>query len=245
MTIAVMQPYIFPYLGYYQLVGAVDKFVFFDDVNFISKGWINRNRILVNNEDYRFTIPLVKASQNRLINEIEIADFIKWRNDFLKTIENNYKKAPYFIFLYKWLNNFLHSRDYISIGELAEDSIRSVATLLGISPEFIRSSALEYRSTVVQSGQDKIISICKLLKADHYINPINGMDIYDDEKFRSEEIVLDFIQMREIIYEQFGKSDFVSSLSVIDVLMFLSVEEVKLLLCQYQLVKKIVTNEIK
>ena len=81
--------------------------------------------------------------------------------------------------------------------------------------------------------------------ADHYVNPINGMDIYDDERFRSEKIVLDFIQMREIIYEQFGKSNFVSSLSIIDVFMFLSVEEVKLLLSQYDLVKKMVSNEIK
>ena len=110
MTIAVMQPYIFPYLGYYQLVNAVDSFVFFDDVNFINKGWINRNRILVNNEDFRFTIPLIKASQNRLINEIEISDFRKWRTDFLRIIEGNYKKAPCFSFFYEWLSNFLHKK---------------------------------------------------------------------------------------------------------------------------------------
>ena len=146
MTIAIMQPYIFPYLGYYQLVSAVDKFIFFDDVNFINKGWINRNRILVNNEDFRFTVPLIKASQNKMINEIEISDFIKWRTDFLRTLENNYKKAPFFTFFYPWINDFLHSRDYITISELAEDSIKSVASLLGISTDFIRSSALEYKS---------------------------------------------------------------------------------------------------
>src|ERR1700743_3529780 len=107
MTIAVMQPYIFPYLGYYQLVNAVDDFIFFDDVNYINKGWINRNRILQNNEDFRFTIPLNKASQNRLINEIEIADFSKWRTDFTRILENNYKKAPQYHFFYPWVKDFL------------------------------------------------------------------------------------------------------------------------------------------
>jgi len=245
MTIAVMQPYIFPYLGYYQLVNAVDKFIFFDDVNFINKGWINRNRILVNSEDFRFTIPLIKASQNRMINEIEIADFGKWRIDFLRTLENSYKKAPFFSFFYQWIFDFLHSRNYITISELAEDSVIGVASLLGVSVEFMKSSSLDYKISEFQSGQDKIISICKLMNANHYINPINGMDIYDGEKFQSEKIVLDFIKMREVIYDQFGKSDFVSSLSVIDVLMFLPLEEIKLLLGQYDLVKKMITNAIK
>ncbi len=244
MTIAVMQPYIFPYLGYYQLVQAVDKFVFFDDVNFINKGWINRNRILVNNEDFRFTIPLIKASQNRLINEIEISDFGKWRTDFLRVIESNYKRAPYFGFFNDWLIKFLHEREYSSISELTEESVRSISALLNISTQFIKSSDLDYKASDHSNGQDKIIKICKILKAEHYINPINGMEIYDSERFQSENIILDFIRMNEIIYAQFRNTEFVPALSIIDVLMFVSVEEAKKLLTQYTLVKKINTNAV-
>src|SRR4029079_5972970 len=117
MTIAVMQPYIFPYLGYYQLVAAVDTFVFFDDVNFINKGWINRNRILQQNEPFKFTIPLNKASQNRLITEIEISDYNKWKQDFCRLIEYNYEKAPQFDFVNERLKDFLNANDYRLISE--------------------------------------------------------------------------------------------------------------------------------
>jgi hypothetical protein len=244
MTIAVMQPYIFPYLGYYQLVNSVDTFVFFDDVNFINKGWINRNRILLNNEAFRFTIPLVKASQNKLINEIEVAEFGKWRLEFLKILENSYKKAPCFEFFYDWITNFLNTKVYSSISELTTESIKSVSTLLGISTQFIKSSDLDYKSSDFQTGQDKIIRICKMLKADHYINPNNGMEIYENEKFNSQNIVLDFIRMNEVVYNQFKKSSFVPSLSIIDILMFVNVEEAKMLLGQYMLVKKISTDAI-
>ena len=244
MTIAVMQPYIFPYLGYYQLVQAVDSFVFFDDVNFINKGWINRNRILINSDAVRFTIPLIKASQNKLINEIEISDFGKWRTDFLRLIEVNYKKAPCFTFFYEWLDDFLNAKEYSSISELTADSVKSISALLGITAQFLKSSDLEYRSSELQSGQDKIVSICKMLKADHYINPINGMVMYDNERFHSENIVLDFIKMDDVAYDQFQKTDFIPSLSIIDVFMFVNVEEIKKLLDQYTLVKKINTNAI-
>ena len=137
MNLAVMQPYIFPYLGYYQLVNAVDTFVFFDDVNFINKGWINRNNILQQNQALRFTIPLMKASQNRLINEIELSDYGKWRGDFLKTIEMNYKKASHFTLIYEWLNSFL-GKDYKMIGELAAESVVAVADLVA---QLYRNSA--------------------------------------------------------------------------------------------------------
>jgi hypothetical protein len=159
MRLAVMQPYIFPYLGYYQLVKAVDTFVFFDDVNFINKGWINRNNILLQNESFRFTVPLNKASQNRLINEIEISDYSKWRKDFLKLILSNYKKAPCFDFTYNWLEVFLSSNDYRFINILASDSVRSVAQLLDLPTRFIFSGELDYVRTENADGQDKVLSI--------------------------------------------------------------------------------------
>ena len=95
MRLAIMQPYFMPYIGYLQLMNAVDKFVLYDDVNYINKGWINRNRILVNGQAYLFTIPLKEASQNRLINEIYLSNDPKWKGKLLKTIEQGYKKAPF------------------------------------------------------------------------------------------------------------------------------------------------------
>jgi WbqC-like protein family len=244
MTIAVMQPYIFPYLGYYQLVGAVDTFVFFDDVNFITRGWINRNRILQQNEPYRFTIPLNKASQNRLINEIEIAGFPSWRKDFLKLIEFNYKKAPFYIPVHKWMQEFLYSKDYSLIGELASDSVRNIGALLELPTQFLNSSQLEYKDGEIRKGQDKVIRICDLLGANKYINPQNGVEIYDQDAFDKKEISLNFIRMDEIIYDQMQSGRFEGSLSIIDVLMFNEIERVKELLSRYTLLNKMENNEI-
>ena len=110
----------------------------------------------VNNEVFRFTISLIKASQNRLINEIEISDFRKWKTDFLKIIESNYKKAPCFNFFNGWLINFFNYREYSSIGELAMESIKSISALLDISTQFMKSSDLAYRSFRLSkwSGKD-------------------------------------------------------------------------------------------
>ncbi|MDR6194877.1 WbqC family protein [Siphonobacter sp. SORGH_AS_0500] len=96
MTLAIMQPYLFPYIGYFQLLNAVDKFVIYDDVAFINRGWINRNSILNNGKAQLFTVPLKEASQNKLIHEISIDTDQKWRDKLLKTIQQNYKKAPHF-----------------------------------------------------------------------------------------------------------------------------------------------------
>ena len=84
MKLAIMQPYFFPYIGYFQLIAAVDKFVIYDDVNYIKRGWINRNNILVNNQSFLFSIPLISASQNSKINEIKISEDVNWKSKLLK-----------------------------------------------------------------------------------------------------------------------------------------------------------------
>ena len=230
-----MQPYLFPYLGYYQLVHAVDKFIFFDDVNYINKGWINRNQILQQNEAYKFTLPLIKASQNRLINEIEIAGYDKWRRDFLKQIAFNYKKSPCFEPVYAWLSDFLMAKEYTMVSELTADSVRAVADLLKLPTEFGYSSRLEYRNDEALDGEGKILKICELTGADHYINPKNGRELYNEQHFRDRNILLNFINMDEIVYRQFKEGAFVPYLSVIDGLMFNTPEELKDLLSKYTL----------
>lgn len=230
-----MQPYIFPYLGYYQLVNAVDEFVFFDDVHFINKGWINRNNLLQQNQPYRFTIPLVKASQNKRINEIEMADFDKWRKEFLKRIELNYKKAPHYNFIYSWLSAFLYKKEYKNIAALAVDSVMQVSGLLSMDTRFNFSHSVNYQTAQKQNGSAKIIAICKLLNADKYINPKNGTELYERENFISNKIDLNFINMNELKYTQFKKDIFVPHLSVLDILMFNSLAETRLLLEKFTL----------
>src|SRR5687768_6232595 len=115
MKLAIMQPYFLPYLGYYQLVNAVDTFVFFDDVNFIKKGWIHRNQVLVNGEAHKFTIPLKDASQNKKIYEVHLSDYAAWRDSFLKIIDFNYKKAPYYENTRELLAKILFQKEYETI----------------------------------------------------------------------------------------------------------------------------------
>lgn len=237
MRLAVMQPYSFPYLGYYQLVNAVDTFVLFDDVNFINKGWINRNNILVQGKAHLFTIPLNKASQNKLIREIELADYSKWKTDFLKLLAFNYKKAPFFGTFYPWLEEFFSAKEYRTISDLASDSVRSIAALLGLQTRFLFSSELDYDAASCAGGEDKVLNICRLLGARTYINPKNaeGLGLYNKERFDSESLDLRFINMNSIAYPQMQKGEFVPYLSMLDVLMFNDPEQTRQLLNEYTL----------
>ena len=235
MRVAVMQPYIFPYLGYYQLVNAADTFVFFDDVNYINKGWINRNNILQNNQPLRFTLPLIKASQNKLINEIEISDYEKWKTSFLKTIEMSYKKATFFQEIFFWLNGFF-AQQFSLISEITSASIKSVAALLQMKTQFCFSSDMKYKTGENQDGQMKVLEICRTLDADQYINPKNGTELYDKNIFEANNIKLYFINMDAFEYKQFKADLFVPYLSIIDVLMFNGINGTKEFLNKYTLI---------
>ncbi|HSZ85519.1 MAG TPA: WbqC family protein, partial [Puia sp.] len=187
MKLGIMQPYIFPYIGYYQLINAVDKFVIYDDVNYINKGWINRNNLLVNGKAFLFTIPLKEASQNKPINQIEIQENENWSKKFLKTIEQTYKKAPHFENTFSLVRNIINT-PLKGIHELALSSLRSIAEYLDIKTQFVDSSSI-YLNTNLK-GQERILDICLKEKADHYINPIGGMEIYSNELFERSGIKL-------------------------------------------------------
>ena len=227
-----MQPYIFPYIGYFQLINAVDKFVIYDDVNFINKGWINRNRILNNGVDSLFSIPLKEASQNKLINEIEVNWDSAWKSKFLKTLEQSYKKAPFYqetlLIVQKILNI-----DNESISKIVEHNLRLICAYLDIKTEIVSSSAI-YQNTHLKA-QERILDICLQEKATEYINPIGGLELYDKVFFEAQNIRLNFIKSKPIQYLQF-KNEFVPWLSMIDVLMFNSKEEIISFINNYELV---------
>ncbi|MGD9638331.1 MAG: WbqC family protein [Alphaproteobacteria bacterium] len=213
MKLAIMQPYFMPYIGYWQLINAVDTFVIFDDVNFINKGYINRNSILVNNQPYRFTLELKHASQNKFINQTDIGEN---STKILKTVEQSYKKASQFKAVFPLLENiFLNTEK--NLAKYIGYSIVEISKYLDISTSFVYSSKLSKDNDL--KGQDKIIAICKALEASDYINAIGGVDLYDKSLFKKQNITLSFIKNIPTAYPQFNH-DFIPNLSIIDVLMF-------------------------
>ena len=229
MTLAIMQPYLFPYIGYWQLINSIDTFVIFDDVNFIKKGYINRNSILVDGKAQQFTLELINASQNKLINEIEVGNNSK---KLLKTIEMAYKKAPYFLDIFPIIEAILNNKEK-NLAKFIGYSLEEISNYLKINIKFIYSSDIGKENSL--KAQDKIIDICKKLEARVYINSIGGQELYNKEKFKEENIKLNFLKIQFIEYKQF-KNDFISHLSVIDILMFNSVIEIKQMLFRYELI---------
>lgn len=215
-TIAIMQPYFLPYIGYFQLLAAVDKFVVLDDVNYINRGWINRNRLLLNGAAHTFTLPLSGASQNKLICDIELVSETGWRNKLISTIRQSYKKAPCYISvsaLIEHLINYPSSR----LDEFLLNSLSEIASYLSLNVDIVNTSRL-YNNAHLK-GQERILNICQQEQADVYINPNGGVDLYDRASFLEHDIKLYFLRSRPLSYSQ-GKAEHIPWLSILDVLMF-------------------------
>jgi hypothetical protein len=229
MKIGIMQPYFMPYIGYFQLIKAVDKYVVYDDVNYIKGGWVSRNNILINGERKMFTITLSGASPNKFFNEIEISDNFK---KLVKTLQLNYSKAP----------NFVHTMDLLEriisypnkqLALFIANSIREVLSYLSIDTEILISSDLCKNNSL--KGQDKVINICNILGADTYYNAIGGQKLYSKEAFEQHGIRLNFIETQAKSYPQ-NAPNFIPNLSLIDVLMNNSNEEINMLLDSYNII---------
>ncbi|WP_336514430.1 WbqC family protein [Pollutibacter soli] len=234
MKVGIMQPYFFPYIGYFQYICAVDKFVFYNDVAFIKQGWINRNRILVNGEPSLFTVPVEQISSFRSIRDTKIhtLSFSRWKNTWLKTIEQNYKKAINFRDVFPLINAVINESTG-TIGTLAEISVMKVLDYLNIPlPEFLQVESFQNDHL---HAQERVLDICKQLNAEVYINPMGGTDLYSKEDFRKAGLELFFIQSKLTQYQQFNKA-WTPSLSIIDVLMHNTSEEINGMLLNYELV---------
>ena len=228
---AIMQPYFFPYIGYWQMMNAVDDFVVYDDVNYIKNGWVNRNNILLNSQKHLVTVPLSGASPFLLINQIKVCQDKK-REKLLKTIEQAYKKAPFFSEIFPIVfNTVMYPSEFIV--DALYFSIKEISSFLEMKTNLILSSTLAKKNEL--KGKDKVINVCQLLNTDVYINAIGGLKLYDKNDFKQNNIDLYFIKTNDISYPQFGK-EFVSGLSIIDVLMFNSKLDVQKLLSEYTLI---------
>lgn len=232
MKVGIMQPYFFPYIGYWQLISVVDKYVIYDDVNYINKSWINRNFILINGEAIRINLFLKGASQNKKINEIEILDDKFYKDKFLKTIKNSYNKAPYFSEVFPIIQKIIYNKEK-KLSLYLKYLIEEICSYLLIDTELLLSSELNKNNQL--KGQEKILEICRVIGADTYYNAIGGQDLYSYEEFEKRNIKLRFLKSESIEYKQFNNK-FIGNLSIIDIMMFNSVEKIREFLKQYHLI---------
>ncbi|MDR6966988.1 hypothetical protein J2X31_000988 [Flavobacterium arsenatis] len=233
MKIAIMQPYFMPYIGYYQLMNSVDTFVVYDNIQFTKKGWINRNRVLVNGKDQFITIPLKKDSDYLNVNQRYLSDdFQNEKMKIMNKLKGAYVKAPFYNDIFPLIEKiFEYQGD--NLFDFIFNSIDAIKSLLGIECKIVKSSELDFDIEEFKA-KDKVIEICKHLEAKIYINPIGGVELYSKEDFKNQGIELNFIKSEFIDYRQFDY-DFVPWLSIIDVLMFNSVEETKKYLLKYKI----------
>lgn len=232
MKIGVMQPYFLPYLGYWQLIDAVDEYVVYDDVNYIKRGWINRNYILLNGKKYMIHLKVKNASQNRLIKDTQLVQSKKDTKTLLLTLEHAYHKAPYYDQVFPILERILtFDSDMLSV--VLVNQIDEICQYLGIRTKIILSSEIEKDNG--KKGEEKIIEICKRRNANYYINAIGGQALYHKAEFEKNEIELRFLKMHQIIYKQFNDV-YKESLSIVDVLMFNEIEKIKEYLKNYELI---------
>jgi len=229
MTIGSNQPYFFPYIGYWQLMNITDIYVISDSMQYIRKGYINRNNILINKNRHLFTLEVLGAHAATPINEVKVG---KNSRQIIKSIFHAYKKAPYFEEIYPMLEEILLN-DEKNLAKYVGYSIERVAQYLDMKTKIIYLSDLQGKTSLM--AQDRVIDICKRLNADRYINAIGGQELYDKKDFLVENIALNFLKTEDIEYKQFN-NEFVPNLSIIDIMMFNSKVEIKEMLGKYTLV---------
>lgn len=233
MKIGIMQPYFFPYIGYWQLMNEVDKFVVYDNIKFTKGGWIRRNRILLDGKEKLFTLPIKKDSDYLDVRDRYLSKTFKnERKNLINHIIIAYKKAPQFEKVFPIIEKCINFNDD-NLFQYIFNSIRKVKEYLKIDTDIIISSDINMNHSL--HNKDRVIETCKVLEGDIYVNPIGGVELYNKNDFLSNGINLRFIRTNDFKYKQY-KNEFVPNLSIIDVMMFNSVESIrKMLEQQYEL----------
>lgn len=222
MKLAIMQPYFLPYIGYFQLISAVDVFVIYDNIKYTKKGWINRNRIIQNGRDGVFSLPLKKDSDfldvihRRLSNDFD-------REKLLNQFRGAYSRAPYFRQIFPLLERIVHCKE-VNLFHYIHHSVVEICDYLDIATEIRIASEVSADHSL--KAEEKVIKLCQALEASTYINAIGGFELYSKENFQKSSIALHFLKSAPFEYSQF-ENQFIPWLSIIDVLMFNSLSEIK------------------
>ena len=235
MKIAIMQPYFFPYIGYFQLIAAVDRFILCDDVQYIRHGWINRNRILSSHQEPQYIIlPVARHGSKDPIRMIRVAGIGGWQITIFRQLEIYRKKAPYYDQVIQLLHDCLFSQER-EIAVYNARCIQAVCDYIGIPFSVEISSRLQLDYSGVKETDDWAITISRQLGAADYYNPPGGIRFYNKDRFTENGVNLHFVNPRLREYQQLNKP-FVPALSVIDVMMFNQPAEIKQMLNEYELI---------
>lgn len=232
MKVGIMQPYFLPYIGYFQLIAAVDLFIIYDNIKYTKKGWINRNRMLLNGSDTTFSLPLKKDSDSLDVIDREIsADFD--RQKFLNQIQGAYYKAPEFENIFPVVKKIVNYENS-NLFQYIYHSVLVICNILDLNTKIITSSEISINHEL--KGQDKVIALCNSVNGSTYINTAGGIDLYSKEFFNDSGLQLNFIKALPFDYPQLGDK-FVPWLSIIDILMFNTVTDIKnIFLKKYQII---------
>jgi hypothetical protein len=230
MKIGIMQPYFFPYIGYFQLIKAVDVFVVYDSIKYTKKGWINRNRMLQNGKDVMFSLPLKSDSDYLDVCQRELSAGFN-RDKLLNQFKRAYLRAPYFEQTFPVVEHIVRYKE-TNLFRFLHHSIAKTREHLGITTEIRVSSDIAIDHDL--KNQDKVLALCEAVGANTYLNPIGGVELYDKGRFMGKGIDLHFLKTDEFSYSQFGNG-FIPWLSIVDVMMFNSNEAITKMLTQYSL----------
>lgn len=222
-TVAIMQPYFLPYMGYWQLINATDEFVVYDNIQYTKKGWINRNRFLQNGKDEIFSLPLKSDSDFLDVADRDLSPAFD-REKLVRQLQGAYRKAPYYAENFPVIEAIIRHPEN-NLSAYINHSIETLCGYLGINTKITKSSEIEIDHKSLK-GQDKVISICKALDAQEYINPIGGLDLYDRAEFERQGLNLTFLRSRALPYKSFDATA-IPHMSILDVLMFNSLAQVQ------------------
>lgn len=234
MIVAIMQPYFFPYIGYWQLIEAVDRFVLFDDAQYMRHGWVNRNRILKPGGGWQYIlVPLKKHGIAAPIKSIQTDSTRQWRDLIIRQLTHYKKKARHFNETSTLVKEALYDVDDQRISVINRSIVEKFCVNLGIKTKISLSSEEGFDYSSIGDSGEWALRISEQLGASEYINSVRGADLFDPEKFTRSNIKLSFLKPHEITYNQFA--EFEPDLSIIDMLMFNGIEGTKALLGNYSL----------
>ena len=234
-SIAIMQPYFLPYIGYWQLLNYVDTFVIYDNIEYTKKGWINRNNFLQNNKSVPFSLPLKKDSDFLTIKERFLSDdFTTSAEKLLRKIHANYQKAPYFNHAFPVIENCLLYNNY-NLFHFINHSIKKITNYLNITTNIVISSEIPINHSLKK--QEKVIAICQSLNGSTYVNPIGGTSLYQFTSFLEHGIHLIFLKPNDYKYTQYT-SPFIPTLSILDIMMFNSIKSISNQLNKFTLINR-------
>ena len=242
MKLAIMQPYFLPYVGYFQLIANTDQFIFFDIVQYNKKSWMNRNRVLHANkpDDFQYiSVPVIKHNKGSLIKDIKINNDEKWQNKILSQLIVYKKlKAPFYSEIHQVVEE-IFSKQYNALMDLSIGSTRTICDYLGIKLNYEIASKMNFDLSNISQPGDWALEISKKKKASEYINPYSAHDIFNENKFNASKIKLNFLKPNLTPYKQSFRKDFNLGLSILDVLMFNSKDELQeILTSDFKILKK-------